>query len=187
VNADDLRSLSDDDLRREQERIVERLSETSHAELLTYDQAAQRLGVKYERVAALVSQGFLIAEKHPRDARKWISSDQIAWYNRVRQGLDDVQNPALIRQEASRRAAQATTTMPAQPSDTLLEVRHYVESHMPNSEAATHLNAALTEIAQHLAGELVGDAFGTEPLPAIERARLSGLLAALTQKGDNAS
>jgi hypothetical protein len=182
MNEDDLRRLSDEEFRRLQERIQERVPETTHAESLTYEQAANKLGVKYERVAALVSQGVLIAQKHPRDAKKYLGSDQVAWYDLVRQGTDDdLPNPALVAQEASRRAAQAQ----AQPRvfDTWTELRHYIEQHMAGSDVADQLTSVIAAVAQHIATALVRDVLGVEPLAAADRARLSALLAALTQKG----
>ena len=177
----DLRRLSDDDLVREREWLLTHVPETTHLELLTYKQAAEALGVKYERVAGLVSQGILIAEKRPRDAKKYLGSDQIGWYQLKQQGKGEGHhNPKLVREEGERRATQVGQ---AQSRDTLTELRRYVAEHMASTDAASQLNAALTEIAQHLAGTLVRETLGLEPLPAEERERRAALLAALTQKG----
>jgi hypothetical protein len=171
----DLEALSDEGLRRLQERFYEEVPGATHSEALTYEQAAGRLGVKYERVAILVSQGVLIAEKHPRDAKKYIGSDQIAWYARVRQGTSDLPNPARLGEEASRRSMLQAQS-PAH--DTLAELRRYVNAHMQSTDTAAQLNALLATIARSIAGDLV-----MESLPGEERESLAALLGAIIQKG----
>jgi hypothetical protein len=170
--------MSDDELARVRDRLFALVPDATHPELLTYEQAANGLGVKYERVAGLVSRGVLIAEKLPRDARKWLSSDQIAWYRLRQEGKDEgLPNPARLREELSRRKAKQNG---AQSHDTLADVRSYVAERMAGSQAADQLNAALEEVAKHLAGALARDAASVERLDEAERMRLNMLLAMLT-------
>jgi hypothetical protein len=178
VDADQLSRVSDDELAHLRDRSLALVPDATHPELLTYEQAANVLGVKYERVASLVSRGVLIAEKLPRDARKWLGSDQVAWYRLKQEGKDgDLPNPAQLRGELSRRNAKQVR---AQSQDTFADVRAYVAECMADSQAAHQLNAALEEIAKHLAGALARDAAGVEKLDEAERARLNALLAMLT-------
>ena len=179
MNADDFRHLGDDDLARERKWLLAHVPGTTHTELLTYQKAAEALGVKYERVAGLVSRGVLIAEKQPRDAKKYIGSDQIDWYQLKQQGKDEGHpNPVLIREEASRRAAQEQIRAESQSFDTWTELRRYVNEHMESTDTATQLNTLLAAIAGHIAGTLV-----MESLPDEERETLAALLSAIIQKG----
>jgi|GEM_PF-4733531 len=181
MSADQLSRMSDDELKRMRDRSRELLPSTTHPELLTYEQAANRLGVKYERVAGLVSQGVLIAEKLPRDAHKWLSSPQIEWYQHRQAGKDEgLPNPIRLQEELSRRKAKQ---LEEQSHDTLADVRAYVAERMSESQATNQLNAALEEIAKHLAGALARDTAGVEKLDEAERARLNALLALLTGRG----
>lgn len=181
MDADQLSRMSDDELARTQARLRDLVPDMTHPELLTYEQAAKVLGVKYERVASLVSRGVLIAEKLPRDARKWLSSDQIEWYRLRQEGKDEgVPNPALFREEQLRRKADQIGT---ETYDTLADVRAYVAERMADSEAASQLNTALVEIARNLAGALARDTAGVEKLNNAERTRLNALLTMLTGRG----
>jgi hypothetical protein len=178
----DLSSLSDDALAGVEARLLALVPELTHPESLSYEQAANRLGVKYERVAGLVSQGILLPGKLPRDARKWLSSDQIAWYQLKQSSRDEgLPNPAMLREELARRQVRQ---IDSRPRDTLADVRAYVTERMGNSPTADHLNTALEETAKHLAGALARDAAGAEQLDDAERVRLTALLALLTGRGD---
>jgi hypothetical protein len=178
VNADDLEQFSDVELQRLRERLVALVPDMTHAEALTYEQTADKLGVKYERVAGLVSSGVLVAEKHQHDARKWLSSDQVAWYRLKQRGKDEgLPNPALLRQEMSIRATQAQPKL----RDTLAEVRAYVAEHMAGSQEASQLDTLLAKVAGHIAVTLALST--SESLPQEEREQLAALLAALTSKG----
>ncbi len=175
MDTSDLSRLSDDEFRSVQGRVRELVPEVLHTELFTYEQAADKLEVKYERIATLVSQGVFVTEKRPRDARKYLSSDQIAWYERVRQGMDDLPNPARVREEALRRSLIQGQS---QSSDTLAELRNYVTEHMAGTDTATQLNTILAAIASHITGTLI-----MESLPGEERESLAALLSAIIQKG----
>jgi hypothetical protein len=176
MNADELRRLSDDDLVRKREWLLANVPETTHSELLTYEQAAKALGVKYERVAVVVSQGVLIAEKLPHDAKKYLGLDQIGWYRLKQQGKDEgYPNPKLVRDEVERRA---TLARQAQLYDTLTDVRTYVAENMEGTDTAAQLNTLLAAIASDIVGTLI-----MESLPDEKRERLTALLSTLTQKG----
>ncbi len=54
---------------------------------------------------------------------------------------------------------------------------------MAGSTVSERLNATITEIAQHITGEIVRDTLGMESLPDEERTQLTALLSALTSKG----
>jgi hypothetical protein len=206
MDADDLRRLSDGELRRVQERLLALVPDATHPELLSYQQATaeEKLGVKYERVAALVSQGVLIAEKLPRDAHKWIGSDQIAWYRLKQRGMDEgLPNPALVRQEATRRVELRQRTAPtaqlveSTPTVILGLLGVVLALHLVGKELLTKIGAylgeltdnsdtILPELARNIAGALTRDALGLEPLPAEERALLVAVLDSLTKRGDDA-
>jgi hypothetical protein len=187
MNAEELRQLSDDELQRLRERLLALVPDMTHCAALTYDQAGQLLGgIKYERVAFLVSKGILVAEKdRPRDAHKRISSDQIAWYRLRQVGTDEgLPNPALLIAEMARRAELARAR--AEAPDTWADLCRYVDQHMAGSDVVGQLAMVIDAVARDIVGALVRDTLGVEKVTDEERNRLAALLAKLTQRGGDA-
>lgn len=143
--------------------------------MVSYEQAAQALGLSTSDLAALVRASTLHPNAHNR-----LRSDEVNWYKRVRDGEDAGKNPALQTEQALAQREAEEASQP-QPLDTLAILRQYVEQHMAGSEEVGRLDALLAKVAGHVAVTL---ALSTAvPLPEEERTRLFALLSALTQKG----
>jgi hypothetical protein len=136
---------------------------------VTYDEAAALLRLSRSRINDLVYRGVLHPVKHPHDARKYLSQDEINWYDRVRRQGSVEPNP------------HEDHPPQAQPSNTFLAaLRWYAEIWMAGTETVAQLNGALAEIAANIAATLTRVSNGEVSLPQNERQRLSDLLTALT-------
>lgn len=92
----------------------------SDEQMLTYEEAAQVLGVRVNTIKQLVYRKVLFPERLTGRSQKYITQEQVNWYARRRDGEQTGPNPYVSARVASEADAMLKVTQPLQattPSD----------------------------------------------------------------------